>query len=269
MLKFLILGDIFGRNGRRLVKKFLPELKKQYSPDFMIANSENMTSGRGAVVKHILEMKELGFDCLTGGNHSFANLNDNETYINSSDSIQIRPANYFDHPEYPVPGKGYKIIEKNGKKILVINLLGNSFMGGHIYNPFMKVDEILAETGNNFDSIIVDFHRETTAESYALSEYLSGKVTLVYGTHTHVQTNDEHILSSGTAMITDIGMVGSLHSSLGQKFESRIPNFATGINIFSAKNEVDMGPGLVNGIYVEIEDRKCIKIEKVRLIEKV
>lgn len=267
MLKLLILWDIYWKNGRRLLKKFLPELKSNYSPDIMIANSENMTSGRAAVVKHILEMQEYWFDCLTWWNHSFSNLKDNRDYLNSPDSIQIRPANYFEHPSHQVPGKWYKIIEKNGVKILVINLLGNAFIGWHVYNPFMKVDEILAELWENFDAVIVDYHRETTAESYAMSEYLSWRATLVYGTHTHVQTNDEHILSSWTAMITDVWMVGSFHSSLGQKFESRLPNFITWINIFSEKNEVDMWVGQVNGIYVEIEDKKCIKIEKIKIVE--
>lgn len=267
MLKFLILWDVYWRNGRRLIKKFLPELKQKYSPDIMIANSENMTSWKAAVVKHILEMQELWFDCLTWWNHSFFNLKDNRDYINSNNSIQIRPANYFEHPDYQIPGKWYKIIEKNSKKILVINLIGNSFMWWHTYNSFMKVDEILKDLWNNFDAILIDFHRETTAESYAMSEYLDSKVSVVYGTHTHVQTNDEHIMKWGTAMITDIWMVGSFHSSLWQKFESRLANFATWINIFSEKNEVDMWPGQVNWIYVEIEDKKCIKIEKIKIIE--
>lgn len=267
MIKLLIFWDIFWRNWRRLMKKYVQELKKQYSPDFMIANSENMTSGKAWVVKHILELKDMGFDCLTWWNHSFTNLKDNKDYINSSESIQIRPANYFEHPDYKVPWKWYKIIEKDSKKILIINIIWNSFMGWHVYNPFMKMDEILLETWNEFDAIILDFHRETTAESYAMSEYLDWKISLVYGTHTHVQTNDEHIMKWWTGMITDIWMIGSLHSSIWQKFESRISNFVTWINIFSEKNEVDMWQGQINWIYVEIEDKKCIKIEKIKIVE--
>lgn len=267
MIKLLIFWDIFGRNWRRLIKKYIQELKWRYSPDFIIWNSENMTSGRAGVTKHILEMKELWFDCLTWWNHSFSNLKDNEEYFNSKDAIQIRPANYFNHPKYKVPGKWYMIVEKYWKKILVINLVSSVFIWWQVYNPFMKADEIFKETWDKFDAVIVDFHRETTAESYAMSEYLNWRVSLMYWTHTHVQTNDEHILDKWTAMITDIWMVWSLHSSLGQKFEWRIPGFVTGLNIFSPKNEVDMWPWLVNWLYVEIEKWKTVKIEKIRIIE--
>jgi len=269
MTKFLIFWDIFGRNWRRVLKKYLPELKKQYSPDFMIANSENMTTWRWAVVSHIQEMQELWFDCLTWWNHTFANLKDTREYLDSTEWIQIRPANYFEHPDYKVPGRGYKIVEKNWKKILVINLLGNAFMWWHVYNPFIKADEILGETWLDFDAILVDFHRETTAESYVMSEYLDGRISLMYWTHTHIQTNDEHILKWWTAMITDIWMIGSFHSSLGQKFEWRIPWFITWINIFSPRNEVDMWQWLRNWLYVEVVDKKCIKIEKIRIIEEL
>lgn len=267
MLKIVILWDIYWRNWRNLVKKFTNELKKTYSPDFMIANSENMTSWRAPSTKHILEMKELWFDCLTWWNHSLSNLKENWAYMDSSDSIQIRPANYINHPSYKVPWKGYKIIEKDWKKVLVINLLWNAFIWWQVYNPFLKADELLSEINGDFDAIIIDYHRETTAESYAMSQYLSSRVSLVYWTHTHVQTNDEHILESWTWMITDIWMVWPFHSSLWQTFESRLPNFLTWTNVFSKKPEVDMWPWLLCGIYVEIENFKCIKIEKIKIKE--
>ncbi|MDD2487368.1 MAG: TIGR00282 family metallophosphoesterase [Candidatus Gracilibacteria bacterium] len=267
-MKLLIFGDIFGRNGRRLVAKYISSLKDKYSPDFIIGNSENITSGKGPVLKHIIEMKELGFDCLTGGDHTFSNLRDIREYLEDKDSIQLRPFNYYESRLYKVPGKGFRIIEKDGKKLLVINLIGSAFIGGQSHNPFIKVDELLESfKDEKFDGIIVDFHRETTAEIYAMSEFLSSRVSVVYGTHTHVQTNDEHILGTGTAMITDIGMVGSLHSSIGQTFDTRLPQFISGLNIFGERPEQDMGLGCVNGIYVEIEDFKCIKIEKIRIIE--
>jgi calcineurin-like phosphoesterase len=113
----------------------------------------------------------------------------------------------------------------------------------------------------------VDFHRETTAESYVMSEYLDGRASVVYWTHTHIQTNDEHILKNWTWMITDIWMVWPIHSSIGQRFEDRMPQFLTWINIFNNKPEQDQWPWVVNWIYVEIEDKKCIKIEKIRIME--
>ena len=267
MLKFLIFWDIFGRNWRRLINKHIKELKEKYSPDFMIANSENMTSGRWPVLKHILEFKELGFDCLTWWNHTFANLKDIREYIDSPETIQIRPANYYEHPDYKVPWKGYLVIEKSWKKVLVINLMSNVFIWGQLYNPFMKVEEILKETWLDYDAIIVDFHRETTAESYVLSELLDGRASLVFGTHTHVQTNDEHILAWWTWMITDVWMVWPFHSSIWQKFEERMPQFLTWINIFNQRPEQDLWKWQINWIYVEIEGRKCLKIEKIKIVE--
>lgn len=268
MIKFLIFWDIFWRNGRRVLKKFLPELKKQFAPDFIIGNSENLTSWKAWIVKHIKELQELWFDCLTWWNHSFTNLKDNKEYLDLEDGIQIRPANYYNHPDYKVPWKGYKIVEKNWNKILVINLLWNAFIGWQVYSPFLKVDEILNSlTNESFDAIIIDYHRETTAESYVMSEYLDSRVSFVYWTHTHVQTNDEHILKWWTWMITDVWMTWSLHSSVGQTFESRLPNFLTWINIFTGKPEQELGDWVINAIYVEIENKKCIKIEKIRIRE--
>ena len=226
--KILIFGDIFGRLGRETVQKHLGAIKTQYSPDFIIGNSENMTDGKAASVNHIREFEGLGFDCLTGGNHSLARIEETSEELNREGTIQIRPANYYENAVYKVPGKGYRIIEKNGKKILVINLLSGTYMKGEVYNPFFRADEILAaHQDTKFDAILVDFHRETTAESYCMTEYLSGRASFVYGTHTHVQTNDEHILSSGTGMICDVGMTGPLHSSVGHTFESRLPQFVT------------------------------------------
>ncbi|EKE28474.1 MAG: hypothetical protein ACD_3C00054G0014 [uncultured bacterium (gcode 4)] len=267
MLKFVILWDVFWRNWRRLVKKYIGELKEKYSPDFMIANSENMTSWRWPVLKHIQEMQEMWFDCLTWWNHTFANLKDIKEYIDSPEWIQLRPANYYNHPDYRVPWKWFMTIEKNWKKVLVINLMSSVFIGWQLYNPFMKADEILKETWLDFDAIILDFHRETTAESYVMSEYLDWRISLMYWTHTHVQTNDEHILQKWTWMITDVWMVWPLHSSIWQKFEDRMPQFLTWINIFNARPEQDLWQWVVNWIYVEIEDKKCIKIEKIRIIE--
>ncbi|EKE29299.1 MAG: hypothetical protein ACD_2C00193G0020 [uncultured bacterium (gcode 4)] len=269
MLKLVILWDVFWRNWRRLVKKYISEIKEKYSPDFLIANSENMTSWRGPVLKHILEMKDMWFDCLTWWNHTFANLRDIQDYIDSPDSIQLRPANYYNHPDYRVPGRWYMTVEKNWAKLLIMNLMSSVFIWGQLYNPFMKADEILKETGLDFDGIILDFHRETTAESYVMSEYLDWRISLMYWTHTHIQTNDEHILKKGTWMITDIWMVWPLHSSIWQKFEDRMPQFLTWLNIFNSRPEQDLWQWVVNWVYVEIEDRKCTKIEKIRIIEEL
>ncbi len=188
--------------------------------------------------------------------------------MDRADTLQIRPANFYSSKYYTLPGRGALVLNKNGKSILVINVISGLFLKDHVSNPFLKVDEMLEEyKDQTFDAILVDFHRETTAESYCMTEFLSGRATFVYGTHTHVQTNDEHILESGTGMITDIGMTGSMHSAIGQKFEGRLPAMLSGVNLFSVKPEPDMSAGVVSAILVEIENGKCISLEKIRIRE--
>lgn len=136
-------------------------------------------------------------------------------YMNLPDSKQLRPANFYESQHYTLPGSGVRVFEKNGKKLLVINLISGNFLKDDVYNPFLKVDEILSEHPlSRYDGIVVDFHRESTAESYCMAKWLDGRVSLQYGTHTHVQTNDERIQPLGTGAITDVGMTGALHSSI-------------------------------------------------------
>lgn len=266
-LRVLIFGDIFGRLGRKLVERNIEDLKNQYAPDFILGNSENMTDGEAATPKHIHEFQAMGFDCLTGGNHSLSKTLEIQEELNREDTIQLRPANYYESPKYPIPGKGYKSIQKNGKTILIINLMSSVFMRDDVFNPFLKADEILAKFADTkFDAILVDFHRESTAESYCMTEYLSGRTSFVYGTHTHVQTNDEHILPSGTGMICDVGMTGPLHSSIGNVFSGHLPGYLTGVRMFNEKAEVlKNGPGSLHAVLVTIENGKCTEIEKIRI----
>ncbi|NCP77265.1 YmdB family metallophosphoesterase [bacterium] len=212
-------------------------------------------------------MKELGFDVLTGGNHVFSNFKDSGDIFSDPLSIQIRPANYSEHQDYPIPGKGWKIIEKNGQKLLVINIMSGTFMNDSVDNPFQSIEKILSGITEKFDAIVVDFHRETTAELVNMAYFLDGKVSVVYGTHTHVQTNDERIFPKGTGMITDLGMTGPLWSSIGHTFESRLPKLLTGTKLFGPKAEQVVGEGVLTGIFVEIQAGKCVYIEKIRIQE--
>lgn len=250
--------------------QYLPELRAQYHPDFVIANSENLTNGKGPIPEHLHELERSGVDIFTGGNHSFANMDFCADYMNTPNSPQLRPANFYDSKHYQLPGRGVWLFEKNGKKLLVINLISGNFLKDDVYNPFLKIDEILTEHPlEKYDGIIVDFHRESTAESYCMAEWVSGRVSLQYGTHTHVQTNDDRILPSGTGAMTDVGMTGALNSSIGQEFSGWIPTFVSGTGHFSGKKETDMGPGVVCGMFVEIQKGKCIQIEKIRITESV
>jgi 2',3'-cyclic-nucleotide 2'-phosphodiesterase len=269
-MKLLIFWDIYWKKGRQLMQDFLPNLMTEYSPDFVIANSENITNGRWPNLAHIREMEALWIDILTGWNHSFAKMDEIADYMDSPESIQIRPANFYESKHYKLPGKGYKIIEKNRKRLAVINLISGNFLKDDVYNPFLKIEEILAEISHEkTDGIIVDFHRESTAESYCMAKWLDGKVSLQYGTHTHVQTNDDRILPLWTGAITDIGMTGALDSSIGQSFDGWIPQFVSGTSHFSGSKDTEMGPGVICGLIVEIENWKTVHIDKIRITESI
>ncbi|PZM86658.1 metallophosphoesterase [Candidatus Gracilibacteria bacterium] len=262
MIKVLIFGDVYGRIGRAGLKQELDNLIKKYSPDFKIANIDNISYGKGAIEKHIIEFEKLGFDVLTTGNHYFDNLGKIKNYIQSGNSKIIRCANFLGD----LVGDGYKIIEKNGKKILVIHLLGQIFMGINTENPFRKADEIIEKFKNEkIDGIIIDFHKETSSEGYGLLHYLDGKVSFIFGTHTHVQTNDEIIFPKGTGFISDIGMSGPLYSVIGADFLSVKSVFLNGYRDRAPEQSLDKNY-IVNGVYIEIGDNgKCTKIEKIKI----
>lgn len=191
----LVFGDIFGRVGREALAKELPGLKARYAPDFIVGNSENLSSGKGTSLKHLEELRAMGFDVLTGGNHSFG-LKSDVPRVFTMESIQIRPLNHFESTLAPIPGRGSIVVEKNGKRLAVANLMSDTFLRTNMDHPFHRIDRLLREDPEfaSADAILVDFHRETTAEIAAMAYFLDGRAHFVYGTHTHVQTNDAMIL---------------------------------------------------------------------------
>jgi len=196
-LKIFIIGDIIGEAGVKKTKEVLEKIKKSENIDFVIANGENSADGMGINTKVFNTLIDAGVNVVTMGNHTWAkkdifNIADNEKLI--------RPANYPNN----VPGRGYGIYEAKGKKIAVANLIGRVDMNVLSENPFLKAEEIIEKVKNEVDVIIVDFHAEATAEKIAMGYVLDGKVTCLFGTHTHIQTADEEILEKGTAYITDI-----------------------------------------------------------------
>ncbi|MDD2907576.1 MAG: TIGR00282 family metallophosphoesterase [Candidatus Gracilibacteria bacterium] len=265
-MKLLIFGDVFGRVGREGLKRELPKLIEKYNPDFVIANVDNVSSGRGAIEKHILELERMGVDIMTSGDHIFDNFEKIKDYLARKDSRLLRCANFY---EEDLAGKGFKVFEKNGKKLLVIHLQGEVFMNHKVTNPFLKAKEILElYKDENLDGIVLDFHNEASAEAYGLVNYLDGEISFMFGTHTHVQTNDDMILKKGTGFISDVGMNGPFYSVIGADFESVKPRFLSGINKGKIEQSLD-DTYLVSGVYVEIgNDRKCEKIEKIRIIKK-
>jgi len=196
-LKILIIGDIIGEVGVKKAKQVLAEMKQTDNIDFVIANGENSADGMGINTKIFNSLTEAGVNVITMGNHTWGK---KDIFNIIDDTRLLRPANYPKN----VPGNGYGIYEVSGKKIAVINLIGRVDMHVLSENPFLKADEILEEIKDKADMTILDFHAEATAEKIAMGYYLDGKVTCIFGTHTHVATADEEILEKGTAYITDI-----------------------------------------------------------------
>lgn len=260
-MKILFIGDIYGRPGRDIVRKILPEILAEHSPDLVLANAENLTHGNGFSAKHIEEMRECGIDAFTTGNHVWDN-KDGVNALNDPDFPVIRPANFTDSA---LPGRGYMICETaSGLKVLVINLLGEIFMKMAVKSPFLVVDEILNELkGEDFAGIFVDFHTETTSEKYALGYHLDGRASAVIGTHTHVATCDARIFDEGTAFMSDVGMTGPYDSVIGVQKELVVQRFLTGEKVpFQPE---DKGQMIFNAVLTQLDpvSKKALNITHV------
>lgn len=217
-MKVLFIGDVFGTRGLEALYKYLPEVKKEYSPNLIFLNGENIDKGFGISEKIYKELMVMGVNVVTLGNHSFSK---REVIDFIDDSNIIRPANYSDS----VPGKGYITVKYNDKLVTVISLMGRIFMGDPLDNPFRKADEILEDI--NSDYIFVDMHAEATSEKIAMAHYLDGRVTALVGTHTHVPTADAMVFPNKTMYISDIGMTGAKYGVLGADTDIILNKFLT------------------------------------------
>ena len=256
-MKILLIGDIVGNSGVKKVKEVIPEYKKENNIDFIIANGENSADGMGITQKIFDDLKKTGVDVVTMGNHTWGK---REIFPLLTDEQLIRPANY---PQ-GVPGRGYTIRTVNDKRIAVVNLIGRVDVTVLSENPFLKMDEILKKLKEKADIIIVDFHAEATAEKIALGYYLDGRVTCVFGTHTHVQTADETILEKGTGYITDIGMTGPVKSVIGMDASASIKRFVTTLpERYKVSDDKNIS---LTGCILEINDETC-RMEKISRIK--
>jgi len=244
-MNILFIGDIVGRAGRRSVRKLLDKKIEKHNIDFVLANAENAAGGFGLTKKTANELFEYGIDCMTMGNHTWGNKNIYE-FIDSEDRL-LRPLNFNDI----APGSGYHIYEVDDKKIAVINLIGQVFMGNH-NSPVEAFNRSYEKIKEETDYIIVDFHAEATGEKRAFAELVNGKVSLVVGTHTHVQTNDVQILDNGTGYITDLGFSGACDSILGMKKEQVLYRLKTKM---PKRFEVGTGQVQLSGIYANINEK--------------
>lgn len=258
-MKLLIIGDIVGKPARKAVVKLVPELRKEFDIDFVIANAENLAHGFGFTSQTLNEIFSAGVDAATTGNHAWAKP-EGRAILEQRDSLVVRPANY------PVgtPGLGAKIFTIATKSILVVNLMGRVFMKENLDCPFRALDAILqAHANQTFAGIVVDFHAETTSEKNAFGLYADGRVSVVVGTHTHVPTADERVMPGGMAYITDIGMVGLQNSVIG--FDSGpLQSFLTQLHHHFEIS--DSGRVVFNAVLVDIDTstRKATSITRIQ-----
>ena len=246
-MKIVAVGDLIGESGLNKAKETVAELKETENIDFIIVNGENVADGMGIMLKHFNNILSIGTNVVTMGNHTWAK-KDIFSFIDHEQLI--RPANY---PE-GVPGKGYAIFECKDKKIAVINLIGRTEMGILTENPFIIGKKLVEDLKKEVDIVIVDFHAEATAEKVAMGNYLDGIATIVYGTHTHVQTSDDRILPNGTAYLTDIGMTGPKNSVIGMDIDASLKRFVTTL---PERYKMAEGECIFNGCIFDINDENC------------
>jgi metallophosphoesterase (TIGR00282 family) len=258
-MRILILGDVVGRPARRAVRELLPSLVKEQAIDLAIANAENAAGGIGVDVKSAEELFSAGVQVLTSGNHIWKK-KEIFPYLNERTNL-LRPANY----PAGAPGRGwYEWENRNGLKALIINVQGRVFMPNHVDDPFRCVDAILREHGRHSPVVIVDMHAEATSEKNAMGWYLDGRASVVYGTHTHVQTADERILPKGSAYITDLGMCGPFDSVIGMEKDSVINGF---LSQLPRPFEVAQENVVLQGVIVDVDENsgQARAIRRLRL----
>lgn len=249
-MKILYLGDIMAQPGIQVTEQLLPGLRTEHNLDLVIAQAENVTDGKGLSKADYERLRAAGVDAFTSGNWIFAN-DEVLELLNDAKHPVTRPANY---PE-GTAGKQYKYIETSQGRVLVISVLGN-IVGKQsddpTDNPLKVIDAILEETREQPKlATVVNFHGDYSSQKVIFGHYLDGRVSLVVGDHWHVPTADAMVLPRGTAYITDVGMCGTLHSSLGVTFESVVPRWRDGA---ITKNQIEItGPLQLNGVVVDVD----------------
>jgi metallophosphoesterase (TIGR00282 family) len=244
-MNILAIGDVVGEAGCDFLRQHLPAVKKINSIDLTIANGENSAEGNGMTPASAQCLFDCGVDVITSGNHVFRR-KEVYNFLNENPRA-IRPANYPGE----APGAGVCRIDTGRMEILIVNLIGTVFIEC-FDSPFKTIDKILSEAGGK-TAVIVDFHAEATSEKKAMGFYLDGRVSAIFGTHTHIQTADEEILPRGTAYITDIGMTGPALSVLGVDPELAIKRFMTKMPV---RFQNAAGPCILSGVIFDLDNEK-------------
>ena len=256
-MRILCIGDVVGGAGCRFLRSKLPALKRVKGIDAVICNGENYADGNGVTPSSAQYLFDSGVDVITLGNHAFRR-REAYDYLESSPFV-ARPANF---PDSAAPGRGAVTLDMGRRTVTVINLMGNMFLESGLDCAFDVIDRVLKDVQDSI--VIVDFHAEATSEKRAMGFYLDGRVSAVFGTHTHVQTSDAQILPGGTGYITDAGMTGVIDSVLGVKTDIIINKFKTKL---PARFDFAEGDCRLEGVLFDIDDRsgKCKSAESMRV----
>jgi 2',3'-cyclic-nucleotide 2'-phosphodiesterase len=245
MLRLLFLGDIIGEPGRKAVIEMVPRLKEEWNIDFVVANGENAAAGRGITAKLTIDLLRAGIAVITTGDHVW-DQKDLANFIGTEPRL-LRPINY----PAGTPGNGSIVLETAKGKVGVINVQGRTFMQPALENPFRMISDEVDRIRQETPVILVDVHAETTSEKIAMGRFLDGRVSVVVGTHTHVQTADEQIFPGGTAFVCDAGMCGPTESILGREIQPIVSRFVNSmpVNFPVAKGEVRL-----HGLLTDIDE---------------
>ena len=257
-MNLLFIADIYGSPGRKAVRDLLPELVQAMGIDFVIGNVENAAAGFGVTKDILEELKSLGLECMTSGNHIWDRRE--SLPLLDSEPLLLRPHNY---PQ-GVPGTGSKVFKtRSGLKVGVLNLMGRVFMR-EIECPFRTAEREVARLREETPIVFLDFHAEATAEKVALGWHLDGKISALIGTHTHIQTADERILPQGTAYLTDAGMTGAYDSVIGVRKELAIHKFLTQL---PTRFEPATGDVRLCGVHLDLDEStgRCRHVERIQL----
>ncbi|MFW5828642.1 MAG: TIGR00282 family metallophosphoesterase [Planctomycetota bacterium] len=252
-LRILCLGDVVGKPGVQGIRRQLPAWRRELGADFVICNAENAVDGSGLIPSTAKHLVHAGCDVLTSGDHIYKRP---EAQSCLAKPEVLRPANFPDGG----PGRGWDAYDCDGHRIGVINLMGQVFMRP-CDNPFRLVESAMADL-SDCELVVVDMHAEATSEKAAMAHFLDGRVSAVFGTHTHVATADEQILAGGTGFITDIGMCGPHDSILGRRTDAVVTAMSTWQQrpFTVAKADVRL-----NGVLFTCAGRACTHVERVRL----
>ena len=256
-MKILAIGDVVGKRSIDYLSAHLWGLRDRLRPDLVVANGENASEIHGLTAADAAALLDCGIDLLTMGNHTFGYRDIGPFLDNNPDKI-IRPANY----PAACPGQGYTVCTAGGLRVLCMNVSGQVFMDA-LHDPFDTVDAILNREAGNYDLSLLDIHAEATSEKLALARYFDGRITVMFGTHTHVPTADQQVLPRGSGYVTDLGMTGPTDGVLGVKAEDVLQKFRTHM---PTRFTVATGPIEAQAVLFTVSDDapfRTVKAERV------